>query len=285
MCRLYGFRANEPTKVECTLVYAQNALLSQSERDLRGAAHPDGWGIACYENGRPVIERRETPAFSDAQFSWTAERVYAHTVVAHVRAATVGERSLANTHPFSYGAWVFAHNGTMTAFDALRPHLEAECLPWLWQHRRGTTDSETIFYLLLSRIANAGIPLDDALIEVEAVAEVVEAALVDLERRNAEAAPPKPAKLNFLLTNGRCLVATRHRNDLYVVERHGVLDCEICGMSHVEHERGVDYRAVVLASEPLSEEAWMPIREGSVWTVDQHLEVRAWTVHGLHTPV
>ena len=27
MCRLYGFRANEETKVECTLVHAQNALL------------------------------------------------------------------------------------------------------------------------------------------------------------------------------------------------------------------------------------------------------------------
>ena len=31
MCRLYGFRANEPTKVECTLVYAQNAHTAMEE--------------------------------------------------------------------------------------------------------------------------------------------------------------------------------------------------------------------------------------------------------------
>ena len=31
MCRLYGFRANAPTKIECTLVLAQNALLAFAE--------------------------------------------------------------------------------------------------------------------------------------------------------------------------------------------------------------------------------------------------------------
>src|SRR6476620_10098238 len=39
MCRHYAFRANEPTKVECTLVRAQNALLAQSRADRRGKTH------------------------------------------------------------------------------------------------------------------------------------------------------------------------------------------------------------------------------------------------------
>lgn len=34
MCRLYGFRANEATKVECALVLAQNSLLAQSRADM-----------------------------------------------------------------------------------------------------------------------------------------------------------------------------------------------------------------------------------------------------------
>jgi predicted glutamine amidotransferase len=53
MCRLYGFRATEPTKVECTLVHAQNALMVQSRRDRHG----HGWGIATYEDHRPRVER------------------------------------------------------------------------------------------------------------------------------------------------------------------------------------------------------------------------------------
>jgi glutamine amidotransferase len=45
MCRLYGFRANAPSQVECALVRAQNALLGQCRRDERGLSNADGWGI------------------------------------------------------------------------------------------------------------------------------------------------------------------------------------------------------------------------------------------------
>ncbi len=33
MCRLYAMHANEPTRVECGLVIAQNALMTQSQSD------------------------------------------------------------------------------------------------------------------------------------------------------------------------------------------------------------------------------------------------------------
>ena len=46
MCRLYGFHATEPTKVECSLVHAQNALMSQSRVDSQGLSHGHGWGVA-----------------------------------------------------------------------------------------------------------------------------------------------------------------------------------------------------------------------------------------------
>ena len=68
MCRLYGFRANEPTKVECTLVHAQNALLLQSQSDQRGKSHPDGWGISAYQGERPWCERHALAAYEDAPF-------------------------------------------------------------------------------------------------------------------------------------------------------------------------------------------------------------------------
>jgi hypothetical protein len=45
MCRLYAFRANEPTRVECSLVHAQNALMEQSKGDMAGAMHGHGWGV------------------------------------------------------------------------------------------------------------------------------------------------------------------------------------------------------------------------------------------------
>jgi predicted glutamine amidotransferase len=116
MCRHYGFRANEQTKVECTLVHAQNALLTRSRSDLRGKTHTDGWGIAFYDQERPEVERRATAAFDDVHFNAIAVRLYAKTVVAHVRKSTIGGPSLANTHPFVYESWSISHNGTESGF-------------------------------------------------------------------------------------------------------------------------------------------------------------------------
>ena len=62
----------------------------------------------------------------------------------------------------------------------------------------------------------------------------------------------KVERLNFLLTDGRSMVATRWHNDLYWVERLGVHDCEICGIPHVHHDQGGEYRAIVIASEPIA---------------------------------
>ena len=56
MCRLYAMHANEPTKVECSLVKSQNALMAQSKGDMTGYAHGHGWGVADYPNGSPMVE-------------------------------------------------------------------------------------------------------------------------------------------------------------------------------------------------------------------------------------
>lgn len=160
MCRLYGFRATALTKVECTLVHAQNALLAQSRRDERGQAHADGWGIACYNGGAvPQLVRHETAAFDDTLFSHHAETMYATTVVAHVRLATVGYVGTLNSHPFTHDGWSFAHNGTLPGFDRLAAELARESGA-LQDFRLGATDSEQLFLWLLNRLQQNGIQLD-----------------------------------------------------------------------------------------------------------------------------
>lgn len=272
MCRLYGFRSNEPTKVECTLVLAQNALLAQSRADQRGVAHPDGWGIAIYEDGRPRVEHKSTAAFSDRHFSTTAERILARTVLAHVRRATVGGPAVENCHPFTFGRWTFAHNGTVTGFERVGPRLERETDARLLAERRGATDSESAFLWLLGRLASAGIDLDAAVAEPRRLAELVLEALRALDRLCADEGEVGTARLNFLLTDGELLVATRLRNSLSWVERLGVHDCEICGIPHIQHDERRAYRAVVVASEPISHEAWRELPDGAALLVGRDLE-------------
>ncbi len=267
MCRLYGFRANEPTKVECSLVHAQNALLLQSRKDSLGRSHADGWGLASFHDSEITLEKRDAAAFEDLHFGSAAERIYGTTVVAHVRRATVGGPSARNTHPFRYRRWVFAHNGTVADFDNVGPRLASETEPRLEQRREGTTDSEQAFLWLLSRLDRSGADIDgdSAAVDVWKVAGVTAEAvrLLGGER----------SKLNFLLTNGSVLVATRYHNSLYLLERDGVRDCEICGIPHVHHDRETSYRAVVVASEPITQEAWREVPDEHVVSVDSSLGV------------
>lgn len=273
MCRLYGFLANEPTKVECTLVHAQNALLHQSRADLRGHAHSDGWGISCYPNGFPQRERRATAAHEDIWFSTTAERTYSHAVVAHIRRATVGGASLENTHPFVHGCWTFAHNGTLANFKELEQQLDLEVAPIFRKQRSGTTDSELIFLWLLTRFRKAEITLDRPRCEIEQLVNLMTSALTRLRKMSELASASKDSQLNFMLTNGQLLLATRWNHTLHYIERIGLHDCEICGIPHVQHDQKEEYRACVVASEPISHEPWKSLTNHSILVVDNTAKV------------
>lgn len=272
MCRLYGFRANEETKVECSLVHAQNALLLQSRADLRGRAHPHGWGLAFYHNAHPTVVRRATAAFEDLHFSETVERIYTRAVVAHIRYATVGEPAPENSHPFSSGAWTFAHNGTVSEFVKLKSRMPIA--PHLLPSKHGTTDSEHTFFWLLTRLYADGSATEAGCVDLQRMAAEVSASITWLANACGQLDADDPATLNFILTDGRSLVASRWGNSLHYVKRDGLHDCEICGIPHVHHNPGVDYHAVVIASEPVSHtEEWHELPDQSILTVDTDLHV------------
>jgi len=263
MCRLYGFRATDPTLVECSLVEAQNALLRQSEQDSRGLANLDGWGIAQWDSDGLHLERRPRSAVGDLKFTEVASQARSTTVIAHVRAATVGEPESENTHPFHHGPWVFAHNGTLTAFDRVAPLLDIGLIS-----PSGTTDSEAIFSWLLNRMPEFGLDPERPTSSPEPLAHLIGAAVVDLHNMSMSAGARRPAKLNFLISDGSNLVASRWGNSLYWTHRSAVPDCAVCGLSHCED---VDdhYRAIVIASEPITDEHWTEVQEGSVLSVDR----------------
>lgn len=273
MCRLYAFRASEPTKVECTLIHAQNALLHQSRRDRMGKTHSDGWGVGYYVNSKPVLVRREFSAFEDLHFAETAERIYSKTVVAHVRRASVGEPSLVNTHPFSLGVWTFAHNGTVWGFEELEERIVAETDPELLSHRQGTTDSEASFLWLLSRMKQAGISADEPCTDLQKLSQVVCEAVTELSHRSLGTNPEKNVRLNWILTDGAMLVATCWNHTLHWVLRENIRDCEICGIPHEQHHEVTGYRAVVIASEAISHEDWQEIPNFSLLSLDENIRI------------
>lgn len=260
MCRLFAMSANEPTRIECSLVHAQNALMQQSQLDAEGLVHGHGWGVADYRNGLPLIEKQTWAAFHGEHFKKTAARVYAHTVVAHVRRATVGGTSIENTHPFQHGKWIFAHNGTVPHFLEVRDRMLPEIDPQFQNDIKGTTDSEHVFYYLLTlRTRYPGMGLR----------KLVAIGLNRVSRWCEDVDPQAKAGLNIVLTDGFDLVGTRLGRTLWHLRRDQIYTCSICGRPHVHHDVGTDYRAVEIASEPISDDNWEQFPDGVVYSVDE----------------
>jgi glutamine amidotransferase len=149
MCRLYALQATHPTRAECGLLDAQNALIDQSRRDARGLSNPHGWGMASLHGRRACCLRQVKPASSSEQYREAALGPEGDTLLAHVRRATVGDPAYENTHPFRHKDAFLIHNGHVPAFDAVRPRLLDRLLERRRRSIEGTTDSEHIFALLL----------------------------------------------------------------------------------------------------------------------------------------
>jgi glutamine amidotransferase len=260
MCRLYGFLSNEPTKVDCSLVFAQNALLLQSRADEIGRHHADGWGIATYQDGEPALIKNTTAAFDDRSFSSEAEKLYTTAAIAHIRKATVGTPSQLNTHPFQFLNWVFAHNGTVTGFDRIESQLASETLPEYQKLRKGTTDSEQYFLWLLTQLRESNLLSPESTNFSTPTNQQIKGhlrrAVMQLESRCLKAVPSLLPRLNFLLTDGTTLVACRWNNSLHMISRNGLYECEICGVPHIHHHETVSHQAVAFASEPITGETW-----------------------------
>ena len=282
MCRFYALRATAPTRVECCLVQASNSLLAQSRQDLRGLENADGWGIAAFGTARAggpdpvardggaglqdwVIERHPRPAHDGQLFKVAAARTLATTVLAHVRHATVGTVALENTHPFRHAGWSFVHNGTVPYFVDVRDRLLAAMSA---PHRaaiRGTTDSEHLFHLILSTHAQApGRPLLTSL----------QQALRRVVGWCREIGQEPHLGLNVLLSDGVEMVGSRWQRTLFYAERSGRSACPVCGQAHAA-AAPADYRALVIASEPITSDPWPEVPERSVFEVTKELRLRS----------
>lgn len=126
--------------------------------DLRclhpGRKPPDGWGIGYYPGGEPSASVLKEPAPASGSIRSELVKAWDHLAssifVVHIRTATWGQNSDANTQPFSYPyggrQWLFGHSGSLRERLVVNGRFEPV----------GSTDTEVVFCDLLSRIAEAG---------------------------------------------------------------------------------------------------------------------------------
>jgi glutamine amidotransferase len=280
MCRLLGFRSVIPSQVHRSLLAAENALGVQSND------HPDGWGVAFYIDGAPHVTRSPTTALGDSLFHRLSGVVSSETVLAHVRKATQGGKTVFNCHPFQYGHWVFAHNGDIPHFESKREALLELVTPKLRRFILGETDSEVLFFLFLSALAEHG-PL-----ATEQNVAVVSSALRSMVERVREISDRDGSRalLTVMTTNGRCLVAAHGGKELYVstyktrCSDRGT--CPSLSSACESPSTGGPVNHFIVSSEPLQgENVWQPLAVGDVIGVDESMRVFRSRVDHVALPV
>ena len=145
MCELLAVSMSQPTQ----LTFSLHTLAS---RGGAGGSTHDGWGVAFHQ-GKDAALFREPSAAGDSALVRFLETQGPSTrlAISHIRHATRGAVSLANTQPFvrelGGRTHVFAHNGNLPGIEhsAAFP-LGGACRPV------GETDSEHAFCVLLERL-------------------------------------------------------------------------------------------------------------------------------------
>lgn len=146
MCRLFGL-ISSPLRTHATfwLLDAPDSLVAQSHRE------PDGVGMGWFDADEPRVYKRPIAAFEDRRFAREARERESPTFVSHVRFASTGRLTDANTHPFCQDGRLFAHNGVIEDLPALDRRLGAAR-----SRVRGDTDSERFFALISAEIERCG---------------------------------------------------------------------------------------------------------------------------------
>jgi predicted glutamine amidotransferase len=269
MCRLFGFRSVIPSKVHRSLLAAENALGVQSN------FHPDGWGVAFYVDGTPHLTRSPLTALGDSLFHKLSGVAASQTVLAHVRKATQGPKTVFNCHPFQYGRWVFAHNGDVPTFGEHRDELVRAIAPELARFILGETDSEIVFYLFLTMLSRSA-PLGSRF-ELEQVMNALRGA-VEVIRDVCDRGDGAPALLTLMVTDGELLAATQGGKELYwSSHKNRCADRDRCPSLSASCEaptRDGNVNHFIVSSEPLSgENVWQPFGAGEIIGVDRSMKL------------
>lgn len=251
MCELFALSASVPVDVK----------LSLGELARHGGEtghHRDGWG-AAFADGRDfrIFKEAEAAATSPWLSCLADHPVHSTTVVAHIRHATRGAIVAENTQPFTRELGgiirVFAHNGDVGPLDAWAQRPDARF------HAAGDTDSEAAFCALL----------DDAVAKGETgpLSLGVFAAFARRARGFG------PANLIYAERERLIVHADRRMQSDGTITPPGLwMLCRQCTASPargtaVQMQTAAETKVVLVASVPLTSEAWQPLERGTVLEV------------------
>ncbi|EJD04100.1 N-terminal nucleophile aminohydrolase [Fomitiporia mediterranea MF3/22] len=283
MCRFVIYKGTEPVQLSHLLTKPCHSIINQAFNsrlrvDRRNPINGDGFGVGWYDSvydeelgNQPCIFTSVTPAWNNVNLQRLAEKIKSPLVFAHVRATTAGSLSLDNCHPFVHGKLMFMHNGGITEFSRIKRRLQSTLSDEIFNVPNGNTDSEWAFALFLSKLPDANAKSFTPSVLRQAMLETI-ATLNGFAR---EYSITEPSLMNFCVTDGETVVATRYISSK--VDEAASLWFS-SGTTFSEYAKGGHYKMskadkreniIMIASEPLTFEKadWMEIRTNNMIVV------------------
>lgn len=211
MCRLLAYHGI-PITMDMLLYQPRNSLIKQSynAKELEEPLNGDGFGVGWYVreiDPTPAVFTSVSPAWSNRNLRLLSPKIRSTCFFAHVRAASMGDTSDANCHPFHYDRWMFMHNGTIEGFPQIKRKIRARLSDARYNWLRGQTDSEHFFALLLDQM------LDEQDKPKMGLAEAMGATIRLVESFKKDQQISDPTWLNAAITDGEEVVVSRYVSD------------------------------------------------------------------------
>jgi len=215
MCRALAY-LGQPVLLDNLLYQPDSALVKQSFMPkMLHLLNLAGFGMKAWDRGSPDPHKPYSyastalPVF-DRNLKALAEKIRPTCVLGHVRGVaynTEVEISLQNVHPFQFPGvrLALAHNGDLARFSEMKPHLLDTIKPEIANLIRGTTDSEWIYALIVSQLADPrGAGAADDLVRA------VDQAFALIRNVRARLGIATSSSVNLFLTTGEQIAAVRY---------------------------------------------------------------------------
>ena len=265
--------------IDKLLYQPKNSLVNQSinAREIEEPLNGDGFGIGWYVpevNYEPVSFVSVNPAWSNRNLRNLAPKIKTECMLAHVRAASVGEVSESNCHPFQYKNLLMAHNGGVEEFDKIKRHIREPLSDEMYNWIKGQTDSEHIFAYLLDYLFK-----NHKTVSPESIIDAFEHTFTYLKKLMTGYGIKEDAYLNMVVTNGLFIVGTRYCSNpkeepLTLYHSEGSRFVVEDGITKLEAPEDDD-QAVLIVSEKLTDDkSWTMIPANHFVIVEQTLNVK-----------
>jgi glutamine amidotransferase len=240
-----------------------------------------GWDDHSTNPELPYFYKTQELPFFDSNLLHLSKKTRVNTMLSHVRGVDYSTEQIVtrqNAHPFIFPDHkiALAHNGSIANMEHMKGELIKYVKPYILKHISGSTDSERIYAVFISRLKDPTnyVPIEEAR---EALIETLEIFRTCRKKLGITKASPS----NLFVTNGEYSIITRfvfdygcHGDDVELAflkfhslwftygEVYGFHD-GIYKMVGAEKKRNI-----IFASEPLTNDhtTWVELPEYSMTT-------------------